>query len=99
MVSHGGGQRTSGKQKWLLVLVAFVAVWGVVHFYSHGVSAETQTQRYVVQQGDTVWAIALREAPHADPRSVVGLIEQTNHLKSTDEIQPGQVLLIPGGLH
>lgn len=97
--SHKGSQpsigRTSLKQKWWLVLLACFGVWGFIHMYSHGVSAQTQMQRYVVQQGDTVWTIALQKAPNADPRKIVSQIEQMNHLAPADVIKPGETLLIP----
>ena len=76
-------------------MLACLGVWGVIHVYGHGVSAQTQMQRYVVQQGDTVWTIALHKAPNADPRGIVRQIEQMNHLAPADVIKPGETLLIP----
>jgi len=57
--------------------------------------APVVTQRVVVEQGDSLWLIAERAAPEADPRGVVTEIRELNGLRS-NLIQPGQVLLIPG---
>ena len=55
-----------------------------------GAAPET---RYVVQAGDTLWAIAETHYD-GDPREAVWRIEQRNHLESVD-IHPGQALLLP----
>ena len=52
------------------------------------------TQSAVVEQGDSLWLIAERMAPEADPREVVMRIRELNGMRS-NLIQPGQVLLIP----
>jgi hypothetical protein len=48
----------------------------------------------VVEPGETLWAVAVRTAPHVDPRLVVADIESLNHLRSAT-VEPGQQLLIP----
>lgn len=48
----------------------------------------------VVQPGDTLWAIASRVAPKADPRVVVQQIIDRNGLASAS-VQAGQVLVLP----
>ncbi len=49
--------------------------------------------RYVVQPGDTLWAIASAEYD-GDPRAAVWKIEKRNHLVGA-AIVPGEVLLLP----
>lgn len=48
----------------------------------------------VVQPGDTLWAIASRLAPKADPRVVVQQIIDRNGLAGAS-VQAGQVLVLP----
>jgi nucleoid-associated protein YgaU len=55
------------------------------------------TQTVVVEQGDSLWLIAGRTAPSADPREVVTRIRELNGMRS-NLIQPGQVLLVPSTL-
>ena len=52
------------------------------------------TARVVVQQGDSLWNIAQRQAPERDPRDTIHEIRELNGLRD-NLIQPGQVLLIP----
>lgn len=47
-----------------------------------------------VANGDTLWAIAVEVAPHADPRDVIDGISRLNNL-STAQLVPGQTLAIP----
>lgn len=44
-----------------------------------------------VQSGDTLWSIASRVAPQADPRVVVQALQQRNHLVDA-QLMPGEVL-------
>lgn len=55
------------------------------------------TQPVVVEQGDSLWAIAERYAPHSDPREVVAELRKANGLDS-NLIQPGMVIQVPTGL-
>lgn len=59
---------------------------------SHGAPAAHRT--VTVEAGETLWAVAARVAPHADPRLVVADIESFNHLSSA-AVEPGQQLSIP----
>ena len=52
------------------------------------------TARVVVQQGDSLWNIAQRQAPQRDPRDTIHEIRELNGLRS-NLIQPGQVILVP----
>lgn len=47
-----------------------------------------------VQSGDSLWSIANRVAPKADPRDAVAELERVNGLDSA-VLQPGQRLAIP----
>jgi LysM repeat protein len=44
-----------------------------------------------VRSGDTLWSIASRVAPGADPRAEVATLQRLNHLRGT-ALTPGQVL-------
>ncbi|MBV9594454.1 MAG: LysM peptidoglycan-binding domain-containing protein [Actinobacteria bacterium] len=46
----------------------------------------------VVQGGDSLWAIAGRLEPGADPRPVVTRLERVNHLADGQALLPGQTL-------
>lgn len=52
------------------------------------------TQRITVRPGETLWAIADRVAPDADPRSTIARLESMNHLRSST-VPAGSVLLVP----
>jgi hypothetical protein len=52
--------------------------------------------RVVVQPGATLWSIAVRADPGADPRAVIQQIMDANAL-SSPAIQAGQVLWVPRG--
>lgn len=93
--THKTESRSRKRKHFSLMLFAFLCVLGFIHAIGGSVSAATRMQRYVVQQGDTVWSIALHQVPGSDPRQVVDRIELVNHLSATDEIQPNQVLRIP----
>jgi nucleoid-associated protein YgaU len=73
-----------------------------VVFLMIGGSAEADVptpapDEYVVQPGDTLWAIASATAePGADVRRVVADIARLSEVDA-DSLQPGQVLLIPSG--
>ena len=47
-----------------------------------------------VEAGDTLWSLAARVAPQADPRDVVADIQSLNHLSSS-VVEPGEQLLVP----
>jgi nucleoid-associated protein YgaU len=73
-----------------------------VVFLMIGGSAEADVptpapDEYVVQPGDTLWAIAsATAAPGDDLRRVVADIARLSEVDA-DSLQPGQVLLIPSG--
>jgi len=59
-------------------------------------SAPTTATSVVVAPGDTLWDLALRADPQADPRVTVARIVELNNL-SGGHIQPGQQLQLPTG--
>ena len=74
----------------------FVAAALAVAVYAGGVAgAESQTVRYTVAPGDTLWGIALEHtAIWEDPRPKVEAIREANDL-SGYEIYPGMRLKVP----
>ena len=56
--------------------------------------AMARSRTYVVRSGDTLWSIALRTDPTADPRTVVDELVEANRLGSAS-IAPGQRLVLP----
>lgn len=85
----------------LLVAVCALVLAGVV---SGGVPASAGSEpgqaavaeRVTVRPGDTLWAIAQREAPGVDPRATVAAILDLNALESS-AVEAGSVLLLPAG--
>jgi len=60
-------------------------------------TAETGTVTFTtvsIAPGQTLWDVAVRVAPDADPREVIADILALNNLSSGD-VQPGQKLAIP----
>jgi LysM repeat protein len=57
-------------------------------------SAKASVSHYVVEGGDTLWAIAAHEAPNADQREYVSKLVDLNQLTSS-VLVPGQQLLLP----
>jgi hypothetical protein len=53
-------------------------------------------ERVTVRPGETLWAIAERVRPDADPRATIARIKDMNGLRS-GAAQAGQVLLVPAG--
>jgi len=51
---------------------------------------------YVVREGDTLWSIAERVAPDADPRPVVDALAAVNGVDAGNLV-PGQLLVVPAG--
>jgi hypothetical protein len=84
----------------LVVTLALVAVsTGVLGLaqpqaFALGRGDGPSTQRITVRPGETLWAIADRVAPDADPRSTIARLESMNHLTSS-AVPAGSVLLVP----
>jgi LysM repeat protein len=84
----------------LIALILAAAVGGLA---TSGISRAASDDRapaaaarhtYVVRAGDTLWGIARRVAPGADPRAVVERLIRSNGLTSRP-IVPGQRLVVP----
>jgi Tfp pilus assembly protein FimV len=58
-------------------------------------SAASTAERVTVRPGETLWAIAQREAPGVDPRETIARILDLTALSSSS-VRAGSVLLIPG---
>lgn len=52
---------------------------------------------YVIRAGDTLWSIAERADPGADPRPLVDAIAAANGVDA-GALVPGRVLVIPAGV-
>ena len=84
----------------LVVTLALVAVsTGLLGLtqpqaFAFGHDAGPATQRITVRPGETLWAIADRVAPNADPRSTIAQLRSINHLTSST-VPAGSVLLVP----
>jgi hypothetical protein len=76
----------------LLVLAGFTLGRG--SSLAAGSSHAGARHSVVVEPGETLWSVAVRIAPHEDPRLVVADIESLNHLSSTN-VEAGQQLLVP----
>lgn len=79
----------------VLGLLCFAAVSGARTAGRAGPAASgSSLSRIVVQPGQTLWSIALRADPQADPRLVVQRIITVNRLAG-DSVTAGQRLLVP----
>ncbi len=76
----------------LLVCIAF-SVGRVSSSNAASPSIPVAEHSVVVRSGETLWSIAKREAPGRDPRDVIDLVTQTNHLTGT--LRAGQRLVLP----
>ncbi len=80
--------------------VLFLAVTGAVLLTGGGAALAgtdrpaVSHQQVTVQPGQTLWQIAERTAPGADPRETVQRILDLNGLQ-TSEVQAGTALLLP----
>ena len=78
-------------------VVAGLGVAGATAAQASGpAAAHGGDSRVFVQPGDTLWAIAQRTDPGADPQSVVAGILRANHLP-TSAVTVGQRLWVPRG--
>ena len=83
----------------LVVLPALLALSGALLAAAPGVAeaAPREASRTVViGTGDTLWTIAERIAPHADPRVTIAAIEKANHLSGAG-LDAGTLLVLPAG--
>jgi LysM repeat protein len=80
----------------LVVLVVLVVGFsmGRVSTQAAGPAVHHAVPTATVHPGETLWQIAARVAPHADPRAMVRQLEALNHL-SGPQVLAGQQLLLP----
>jgi hypothetical protein len=84
-----------GQALLLLIVAAFVyAAFGLGHASASPEPVSSSVHQVVVQQGESLWAIASRVAPNQDPRDVVGKIESLNHLHGST-VAAGVTLQLP----
>jgi LysM domain len=99
-----GPVRLTRRGRWLLVLTVMTLL--VIAGFSlgrgsslaagtGGSGAAPTRHTVVVARGETLWALAVRVAPHADPRLEVADIESLNHLRGPI-VEAGQQLVVPG---
>ena len=78
----------------LLAFVGFTVLSGPA--MSTGDAHHAAPQSVVVASGETLWDIAQRIAPGADPRDVIAEIVDLNALSDAGAIRVGQKLFVPG---
>jgi hypothetical protein len=96
---HTGMSRTYVRRR-RTTLAVFVVLLGAV--LAGPVAGAVAGQRvtppkpriYVVESGDTLWAIASRMRPGADPRPLIQQIQQVNGVEA-GSLAPGRSLMIP----
>jgi LysM domain len=94
--------RLTRRGRLVLAVVATLVVAGLVGAgataaqASGPAAAHSGDSRVFVQPGDTLWSIAQRTDPGADPQSVVAGILRANHLP-TSSVTVGQRLWVPRG--
>jgi len=96
--------RLTRRGRFLVFVALFMVVLGVVIAGAASVSASTSsstpsaarpaTRTVVVQPGQTLWQVAVRVAPHRDPRDVIRQISELNALTGV-LVSPGQSLAVP----
>ena len=79
-----------------LILVVLATIWAGVCVADAASTGGAYSERiYVVRAGDTLSSVANHAySGSRDPRQLVFLVEQRNHLANAD-IRPGDVLILP----
>ena len=78
----------------LMLLVVGFTIGGHVSSQAASSTGVQHARTVTVQPGESLWAVAVRIAPHADPRLVVSRIAEINHLSGA-EVFAGQQLVVP----
>lgn len=92
--------RLTRRGRLVVLALLFGLLLGIVAFAMAPATATNDrgdsvvAERVTVQPGDTLWAIAERVRPDADPRATIARIKDMNGLTS-GAAQAGQVLLVP----
>ncbi len=95
---RAGGSRLTRRGRLVVGLLAVIGLLAVflLGWFAASPAASAPPQRTVtVSAGQTLWQIARRVAPQADPRVTVAQIERLNHLDGA-QVHPGQPLRVPG---
>lgn len=95
----GHGMRAPARHWIPTRLLVAVLVAAAVTLVAGTVQAEQPVvvEEYVVEAGDTLWAIAARVTPHdEDVRETLSIVRDVNRIQGST-IHPGQVLLLPTG--
>jgi len=77
-----------------VLMTMLVAGFSLGHTPSQASGHVAAPRTVTVQAGETLWGLAARIAPHADPRLVVAEIERLNRLH-TPAVFGGQQLVVP----
>ena len=102
VAASGAGARLTRRGR--VVVVLLVALLLTVGFSLGRVSSTATPDAglrpprptVVVQPGETLWQIAQRAAPGADPRETVWRITELNDLGGNPTVRAGQQLVLPG---
>jgi hypothetical protein len=78
----------------LVLLVVGFSIGGHVTSQAAPSAGVQHARTVTVQPGESLWAVAVRTAPHADPRLVVQRIVEVNHLSGA-AVAAGQQLVVP----
>jgi LysM repeat protein len=78
----------------IIVVLAMLALFGGGSAVATGGAGSADFQYVTVQSGQSLWGIAEKVAPKADPRDVVAAIVSLNDL-SQSAVQAGQRIAIP----
>ncbi len=91
MSGYGSSRRktTRGLPHWGWVVLIIIYVISL----SQAPAIDQIYIRHVVEEGDTLWSIALQYRPDVDPREIIYQIRKINEV--TPLIREGQVLLVP----
>jgi nucleoid-associated protein YgaU len=95
-----GTLRLTRRGRVVLVMVAAMLLVGLAFVAGRGSASAAPTTpppttSVQVRPGDTLWSLARRVAPAADPRSTVDRIAAANGLPEGARLLPGQVLRLP----
>lgn len=96
---HGGMERTYVRRRRTTVAVIAVLLGAVFVGPVAGAVAgqrvvSPKPRTYVVESGDTLWAIAAKLRPGTDPRQLIQQIQQINGVRA-GSLSPGQSLVVP----
>ena len=98
--STDGRVRLTRRGRAVVIVLALLAGFAVLALRSAPAAStdvvhHPPTQSVIVTPGDTLWDIARRVDPGADPRDVVAEIEQLNALPDGGVLHVGEPLFVP----